>query len=128
MERRSLADETVAVRRQPRCGPADAHRRAQPLRGASRVSGDRARDPRLAALEGAVRGAAAVALGYFGKVRAERKPDRSLVTEADRAVERFLVPKLQAIAPGARILGEEGTQAASAPRPGESTWAIDPID
>lgn len=74
-----------------------------------------------------MRGAGKLALGYFGKVAVERKADTSVVTEADRAVERYLVAKLLEIEPRARILGEEGTSAASPPR-GEATWAIDPID
>ena len=72
-------------------------------------------DPRLPALEAAVRAAGKVALGYFGKVAAERKLDLSLVTEADRAVERYLVERLAEIEPAARVLGEEGTSQARKP-------------
>ncbi len=48
-----------------------------------------------------------LARGYFRNVTAERKADRTLVTEADRAVETFLAARLPAVAPDARLLGEE---------------------
>ena len=54
----------------------------------------------------------------------ENKPDRTPVTDADRAVERAIREGLAAERPGDSILGEEyGTE-------GESTrqWIIDPID
>ena len=68
-----------------------------------------------------------IALRHFGKVAAELKPDRSLVTEADREVERFLVERLRAIEPEAQVLAEEGT-AAEARDDKRPTWAVDPID
>ena len=83
------------------------------------------RDRRLEALERAVRGAGELALSYFGKTIAERKSDRSVVTEADRAVERYLAERLLAIDADARVLGEEGTSEVAS---GSATWAIDPID
>src|SRR5690606_14620773 len=52
--------------------------------------------------------------------------DSTLVTAADRAVEEFLTPRLAALLPGARILGEEfGATGASE---AEYTIALDPID
>lgn len=83
------------------------------------------RDERLEPLERAVRAAGELALSYFGKTVTERKLDRTVVTEADRAVERFLAERLLAIDAGARVLGEEGTSEVGA---GSATWAIDPID
>jgi myo-inositol-1(or 4)-monophosphatase len=66
-----------------------------------------------------------LARGFFRKVSAERKADRTLVTDADRAVEAFLVERLPALVPGARILGEEfGAAGAES----ACTLTIDPID
>jgi myo-inositol-1(or 4)-monophosphatase len=66
-----------------------------------------------------------LARGFFRNVTAERKADSTLVTAADRAVEEFLTPRIAALAPGARILGEEfgatGGEAAC-------TITLDPID
>jgi myo-inositol-1(or 4)-monophosphatase len=63
---------------------------------------------------------------YFRNVTAERKPDRTLVTAADRAIEQFLVGALPALAPDVRIIGEElGT---SGPEDAAYTLTIDPID
>ena len=74
-----------------------------------------------------MRAAGQLALAHFGRVKVERKADKSLVTEADRAVERFLVGELAKIVPDARVLGEEATTALE-PSDARPTWAIDPID
>jgi myo-inositol-1(or 4)-monophosphatase len=63
---------------------------------------------------------------YFRHVTPERKPDRTLVTEADRAVEEFLVQGLRRLAPAARILGEEFGVAGHPDAP--QTITVDPID
>jgi myo-inositol-1(or 4)-monophosphatase len=78
-------------------------------------------------LEQAVRKAAEVALHQFGQVRPERKPDRTLVTEADREVERRLVQELRALLPDAAVLAEEGTRSPQRERE-QPTWVVDPID
>ncbi len=67
-----------------------------------------------------------LARSFFRNVAAERKTDQTLVTAADRAVEAFLTPRLSALLPGARILGEEfgATGATDA----EYTLTLDPID
>lgn len=67
-----------------------------------------------------------LARSFFRNVTAERKADQTLVTAADRAVEEFLRPRMQALLPGARILGEEygATGASDAPH----TLTLDPID
>lgn len=69
--------------------------------------------------------AGAVALGHFRRVAVERKPDRSLVTHADREVERFLTTELGDRLPEAGIIGEEGTRRATR---GGDWLVIDPID
>ena len=45
------------------------------------------------------REAGKLALDYFGRVRPERKKDRSIVTEADKAVEKQVREKLHALPP-----------------------------
>ena len=76
-------------------------------------------------LEALATEAGAIALTHFHRVTAERKADRSLVTEADRAVEAHLASVLGGLLPEAAILGEEG-----AARTGTGPWqvVIDPID
>jgi len=88
--------------------------------------GDRMNVPSVSAILPVVREAGEVARRLFQNVSAERKADRTLVTEADRAVETYLVERLPALAPGVRLLGEEfgsvGDAAAGC------TLTLDPID
>ena len=65
-----------------------------------------------------------IALHYFNHVAAERKADRTLVSQADREVETFLVRHIQEAYPDHGIIGEEGARETG----GEWLWAIDPID
>lgn len=60
------------------------------------------------------------------------KSDESIVTKTDREVEEILIPRLQELLPGSKIIGEE-----SAPKDpaeiekcfeSEYLWAVDPID
>jgi myo-inositol-1(or 4)-monophosphatase len=67
-----------------------------------------------------------LARSHFRNVAAERKADRTLVTAADRAVEEFLVARMSALAPDARILGEEF--GAVGPTDATNTITLDPID
>jgi len=54
----------------------------------------------------------------------EKKPDRTPVTDADKAVERAIRDRLRAARPGDSILGEEyGTEGDSSRQ-----WILDPID
>jgi fructose-1,6-bisphosphatase/inositol monophosphatase family enzyme len=82
--------------------------------------------PAMHALLPTVIEAGELARSYFRNVTAERKADQTLVTAADRAVESFLTPRLSALLPAARILGEEfgstGTHDA------DYTLTLDPID
>jgi myo-inositol-1(or 4)-monophosphatase len=66
-----------------------------------------------------------IALRHFRNVIAERKPDRSFVTRADREVESFIRDEAARMAPDVGVLGEE-----MPPRPGtgEYTLVVDPID
>src|SRR5512132_1401783 len=81
--------------------------------------------PGRAELEAIAARAGAIALSHFRSVAVERKADRTVVTQADRDVEAFLVRELGALLPDAGILGEEG-----ATRPGQGSLRIilDPID
>jgi myo-inositol-1(or 4)-monophosphatase len=72
-----------------------------------------------------VREAGQQALQWYQRVKVERKADRTHVTEADRAVERFLRERLQHLLPEAGFYGEE-TGTVGLDR--EWIWAVDPID
>ncbi|MCX7798868.1 MAG: hypothetical protein N2109_00825 [Fimbriimonadales bacterium] len=72
-----------------------------------------------------VTSAAAIASRERGRLSVERKPDGSLVTNADRAVEEFLRPRLQSLFPGAAVWGEELGRDAKDSR---TWWLIDPVD
>jgi histidinol-phosphatase len=68
----------------------------------------------------------AIALRHFRRaVRVSAKPDRTLVTDADEAIERLVRERIHRVHPEHGLVGEEyGTEAASAP----IRWYIDPID
>jgi myo-inositol-1(or 4)-monophosphatase len=76
-------------------------------------------------LERLVESAGEVALGFFRHVAPERKGDRTLVTRADREVERYLVDELATLLPEAGVVGEEGTRRSGR---GALRVVIDPID
>ncbi len=57
-------------------------------------------------------------------LRIETKPDRTPVTDADRAVERLVRERIAASRPGDAILGEEYGGQRTAGR----QWIVDPID
>jgi myo-inositol-1(or 4)-monophosphatase len=82
--------------------------------------------PQIAKIEPIVVEAGELARGYFRNVTAERKADRTIVTEADRAVETFLVARLREIVPDVRLLGEEFGVAG--PEDARCTLTLDPID
>ena len=81
--------------------------------------------PPRTALEEIAQRAGRVALDHFRRVEPERKPDRTLVTAADRAVEAVLVAELGRLMPDAGFRGEEGTA-----RQGTGPYLVvlDPID
>jgi len=68
----------------------------------------------------------AIALAHFRRdVPTERKPDRSFVTAADRAIEREIRDRILAAYPDHGLVGEEyGEEAGDA----RIRWLIDPID
>jgi len=67
-----------------------------------------------------------IALRHFRRaVRVSTKPDRTLVTEADQAIERLVRERIHRAYPDHGLVGEEyGTEAGGAP----VRWYIDPID
>jgi len=74
----------------------------------------------------AAREAGEVLLGYLGRLdRVEHKGAVDLVTEADRAAERFLVDRLARLLPEASILAEEGSGKEASPT---VSWIVDPLD
>lgn len=68
---------------------------------------------------------AKIAVSERDRLQFNLKPDGSIVTNGDRAVETFLVPKLLELTPGAGVWGEEGTWI---PPTEAGLWVIDPID
>lgn len=78
-------------------------------------------------LETIVRRAGAISLEYkktLGSLTVHHKSAKDLVTEADVAVEEYLVGQIRGEYPGHAILGEESGRHAG----GETRWIIDPID
>jgi fructose-1,6-bisphosphatase/inositol monophosphatase family enzyme len=68
-----------------------------------------------------------IALEHFGKVTAERKADRSLVTDADREIERVVRRGLKAITPDYGFLGEESGSGKGGSDQ-SPCWVLDPLD
>lgn len=79
----------------------------------------------LAEVLGWARESGAHARGYFNRVAAVRKADRSWVTQADLEVEQLLRERITARFPHHGIIGEE--QGAGA-MDREYVWCLDPID
>ncbi|MBI3996832.1 MAG: hypothetical protein HY352_04165 [Candidatus Omnitrophica bacterium] len=81
----------------------------------------------LAWVEREVRRCRPLALRYFtsSSLRVHRKPDRSPVTAADRAIEERLRRAIQRACPGEPIVGEEFGVSGTL---GSSYWTLDPID
>jgi len=73
------------------------------------------------------RTAGKVALEYFGNVGAERKRDRTFVTEADIKIEELVRRRLKELTPDFGILGEEGGLEAGTTSDAPY-WVVDPLD
>ena len=79
-------------------------------------------------IEEIARMAGARAMELFGEVEAEPK-GRSIVSRADREVERIIIGEIRGAYPGDPILAEEsGASGAGDIGAGTRWWAIDPID
>jgi myo-inositol-1(or 4)-monophosphatase len=82
-------------------------------------------DDDIATLRAWMDEAGQLALTWFNRATPRRKADRSPVTEADLAIEQYLVDRLATRFAGHGILGEEATaRALDAP----CVWALDPLD
>lgn len=80
-------------------------------------------------LTGLSREADELALSMFMKVGVDLKDDDSLVTEADRSIQKLVVERIHKAFPGHAIIGEEtGSMPGPDPAKAEYCWAIDPID
>lgn len=76
-----------------------------------------------------VRAADEELLPHFARAAREIKPDGSLVTVADTAMQARLARELAACVPGAGMLGEEMDEAAQrAALAHERLWCLDPLD
>ena len=73
------------------------------------------------------RQAGQIALHYFKNVVPQHKPDQTLLTQADLAIEQFLAERIQAVYPGYPLIGEEERPASPDPSSPDA-WVIDPID
>ncbi len=78
----------------------------------------------LEVLADIVRRAGELAMSFYGRVTPSEKPDKSFVTEADKAVEAFLRSELTKHFPGTEVLGEEVEQEVTS----AVVWVVDPID
>lgn len=78
-------------------------------------------------------GLAAAAAGEINAIRArgfavERKADRSVVTEADRAAEAIIAHGLRTALPGCVVIAEEEVAAGHIPDASAEFWSVDPLD
>lgn len=65
----------------------------------------------------------------LGSLRVEEKADRTLLSEADLAVQKQIIRCIRAIDPDGLIVAEESTQLlGSLPEANGRVWIIDPID
>jgi myo-inositol-1(or 4)-monophosphatase len=77
-------------------------------------------------IEPIIREAGALLLSYFRRrIGYEYKGDVDLVTEADRASEKFITERLRSRWPEFGIIGEEGTKS---DLDAEYRWLVDPLD
>lgn len=67
-----------------------------------------------------------IGMRYFGRVPRRFKADRSIVTEADLEIERFLVERIRSRYPKHGVLAEETST--NVDRSVDYVWAVDPVD
>jgi len=72
--------------------------------------------------------AGALALDRFGHAEVDFKPDDSMVTDVDVAVQRQLERAITHAFPDDLVLGEEGLDPSSPPPAARYVWVVDPID
>ncbi|HEY0281661.1 MAG TPA: 3'(2'),5'-bisphosphate nucleotidase CysQ [Rhizomicrobium sp.] len=85
--------------------------------------------PMLRALATIVYEAGEIVLGYYTEeITARQKEDRSPVTDADVAAERFILKRLAQLAPGIPVIAEEEVAAGRIPKIGHKFFLVDPLD
>ncbi len=73
----------------------------------------------------AAKEAGALHMKYFGRVKANYKADKSIVTEADIKAEELIRSRIKRVFPNHAITGEEmGSEGLGSPY----VWSIDPLD
>lgn len=77
------------------------------------------------AFESLLREAGALAQLCRDELEVHKKPDGSLVTNADQEVERLFRSRVEEITPGAAVWGEEFGYARDE---GQGLWVVDPVD
>jgi myo-inositol-1(or 4)-monophosphatase len=75
------------------------------------------------------RNAGQMILDHFGKpIQIDHKSVHDVVTEADKAVENYIIPTLLDAYPTHHFVGEEGSSLGAPYEEAEYRWYIDPID
>ena len=85
----------------------------------------------LPSVEQLARDAGAVIMQHYNdpNTRTYIKQDGSVVTDADHAAEKIILPRLAALTPNIPILSEEAVEAGNIPDiSGGTFWAVDPLD
>ena len=84
--------------------------------------------PMIDFIEKTLKDAGKLALSFTHNVKGIQKQDRSLVSEADLEVERFIISRLKTSFPNDNVIGEELGSGESQPQMQPRLWAVDPID
>ena len=79
-------------------------------------------------IERTLKDAGELALSFQNNAKGAQKPDRSLVSEADLEVERFILSRLKTLFPNDDVIGEELGGGETQYYRGSRLWAVDPID
>ncbi|HZO43624.1 MAG TPA: inositol monophosphatase [Methylomirabilota bacterium] len=85
-------------------------------------------DPRGDAAAEIARLAGKIALDYFERAEVSWKPDDSMVTDADVAVQSWIEDEIAGAFPSDGILGEEGLTTRRHRPDARFVWVIDPVD
>ncbi len=82
----------------------------------------------IKSIEKILKDAGKLALSFTNNAKGIQKPDRSLVSEADFEVEKFILSCLKVSFPNDDVIGEEFGSGESQPQMQTRLWAVDPID
>lgn len=74
--------------------------------------------------------AAATAMRMMGLPGVQRKPDDSVVTQADHAIQARIISRIRERYPDHAIIAEESREGGASPSPTAArfTWVVDPLD